>query len=356
MNLNISWINSESTYIVAPKKKKKKKKSVEYALYDLEGKQIIKSGTGVSNIFAPSEGIAVVTKNESIGFYDLNNHSFTPADDSRVYLPFKDGFSMSYDSKSKSDFYIVDKKGNKVSENYDEIAIASNRFIVRKSGNYGLITKQGQEIVPTECLGVMDANKGLFGIKTGNGKFGYIDENGNTVVPFAYDGGSAFVGDYAVVSKTPEGTFAKKSGIIDKENTIIIPLNYSKVCGYVDDSGKLQVWVADNGNYSEVDNASFKSAMSPRLIPTDYVDMKTTEIGIVVKNTNGAYGLIRNGENVIPCSVANEELVSKVYTFMTSRNIAKVNAIDAYRIAAWTNDARNTFSIKDTISDNIWDF
>ena len=41
---------------------------------------------------------------------------------------------------------------------------------------------------------------------------------------------------------------------------------------------------------------------------------------------------------------------------MASRNVAEVSAVDARRIAAWTNDARNTFKLKDTIGDNIWDF
>lgn len=356
MKFNISWINTEHPYVVSPKVANKKKRTMEYTLYNLDGQQLIGSGSGISNIYAPSEGIAVVYKNESMGFYDLNSQSFTPTNNSRMYLPVKDGHSMSYNSKTNSDFYVVDKKGSKVSGNYDAISIAESRYIVRKGNTYGLITKQGKEIVPTECLNVIDANSGLFGIKASNGKFGYVDENGKTIIPLVYDDGSAFVGNYAVVSKAPEGSLVKKSGVIDKSNNIVIPLCYDKVCGYVDNDGRLQVWVADGETYSKVDNSSIGDATSLRLSATDYTDMQNTAIGVVVKNTKGLYGLLQNGKTVIPCSVANEELVGRVFQFMASRNVAEVSAVDARRIAAWTNDARNTFKLKDTIGDNVWDF
>ena len=356
MNFSISWINTEHPYVVGPKVANKKKGIMEYTLYNLDGQQLIGPGSGISNMCVPSESVAVAYKNESMGFYDLNSQSFTPTNNSRMYLPFKEGYSMSYDSKTQCEFYVVDKKGNKVSGNYDGISIAENRFLVRRGNSYGLITKQGKEIVPTECINIIDANSGLFGIKASNGKFGYVDENGNTVIPLVYDDGGAFVGNYAVVAKAPEGSFAKKCGVIDKKNNVIIPLNYNKVCGYVDNDGKLQAWVAKGDNYSKVDNFIPGDSASLILSATDYIDMQNTAMGIVVKNSKGLYGFLQNGKAVVPCSVADEELASRVYNFITSRNVTEVSGVDARRIAAWTNDSRNSFKLKDTIGDNVWDF
>ncbi len=357
MSFGISWINSEHPYVVTVKQSgTKKKQTFSYALYDLDGQQIVGPEAGLSRICVPSEGVAIAYKNDMVGFYDISSQAFSPLDDSRVYLPLREGYSMSYDPKTNSDLYLIDKNGNKVSDSYDGIEIAENRYVVRKGNNYGLITRQGKAVVPVECISVMDANSGFFGVKASNGKFGYVDEDGNTIIPFVYDSGSAFVGDYAVVTQTPEGSFGKKSGIIDKKNNVIVPLNYNKVYGYVDNDGKLQVWVAENDNYSKVENFSLNSTSEPKLTATDYTEMKNTSIGTVVENDKGLYGLFRNGTIVIPCSLGSEELVGKVYDYMASHNMAEVSAADARKIAAWTNDKRNSFKLADTIGDNIWDF
>lgn len=356
MNSNFSWINSEHPYVVASKVSRNTSLKWEYALYDLKGGKIIAFGADLNNIFAPSEGVAVVYKNRKKGFFDLSTQTFTPTDNARTYYPMKEGHSMSYVSNARNDYYVVDKNGNKVSEDYDGIMLAGSRIIVRKGSDYGLITRQGKNIIPVECLSIVDANDGLFGVKASNEKFGYVDEDGNTIIPFDYDGGTPFIGNYAIVAKTAEGSPARKSGIIDKGNNVVVPLNYNKVCGYVDDNGKLQVWVAEDGNYSKVDESSLNGTSTPELSATNYTEMKTTGFGIVVKDANGYYGLLQNGKNVIPCSVPGEELVGKVFNVMTSLNMKEVSAVEAHRIVAWVNDARNSFKIGDTIDDNIWDF
>lgn len=351
MNFNITWINSSHPYVTTVKKSKDKKIDAEFIIYDLEGKQINKLGSGLTNVMVPSDGIAVAYDGKRLGFFDLNSQTFTPANNSRTYLPFKDGYSMSYNSKSNKDFYIVDKKNEKVSEVYDNLQLANDRYIVQHGDSFGIISKQGKSIVPVRCLQVFDANSGLFGVKNAKGKFGYVDKDGKTVVPMSYDNGLAFTGDYAIV------TLNKKSGIINKDNKIIVPLKYNKVCSYVDNGGKLSVWVADNGNYSYVEKTSAKrSKKGQKLTPTEYTEMKLSDLGIVVKNSSNMYGLIHDGKEAIPCVIKDEELLSKVYEVMTQHNMTEVTEVEAHRIAAWTNEARNTYKLSDTIDDNIWDF
>lgn len=206
MNFNITWINSSHPYVTTVKKSKDKKIDAEFIIYDLEGKQINKLGSGLTNVMVPSDGIAVAYDGKRLGFFDLNSQTFTPANNSRTYLPFKDGYSMSYNSKSNKDFYIVDKKNEKVSEVYDNLQLANDRYIVQHGDSFGIISKQGKSIVPVRCLQVFDANSGLFGVKNAKGKFGYVDKDGKTVVPMSYDNGLAFTGDYAIVTlnKNPE--------------------------------------------------------------------------------------------------------------------------------------------------------
>ena len=60
-------------------------------------------------------------------------------------------------------------------------------------------------------------------------KWGFIDKDGNTVIPFEYDFAERFYGDYAVVSKD------EKYGIINRNNEIIVPFSYKKMSSHISD-------------------------------------------------------------------------------------------------------------------------
>lgn len=70
------------------------------------------------------------------------------------------------------------------------------------------------------------------------GKWGYIDKEDHTVIPFIYDTAASFSGDYAVVSK--DG----KYGVIDRKNNTVVPFTEAVIYDSV-----------DNGLYVSVDAA-----------------------------------------------------------------------------------------------------
>lgn len=343
MNFNITWINSPHPYVATVINNRKV--SAEFIVYDLNGNRLIEPGTEITDMSVPSDGVAIVYKDKNIGFYDLNTKTFTPADNARMYLPFKEGYSMTYNKNTKKDFYLVDKNNIKVSENYDSISLVRDRFIVVSSNRFGLISKQGKNILPLGYQNIFQADSTLFGVKNAEGKFGYVDVEGKTVVPMIYEDGTAFTGNYAVVK------LKGKSGVINKNNKVIVPIKYNNVCCYTNSEGKLQVWVSDGGTYSYLDRSA-----GNKLAATEYTEMRLTDLGIVVKNASGLFGLLHDGKNTIPCSVTNEELLGKIYQVMQEHKLTEVTDVEAHRIAAWTNDARNSYSLSDTIDNNIWDF
>ncbi|MCD7714394.1 MAG: WG repeat-containing protein [Prevotella sp.] len=353
-----SWLNSERPYIVSTVLSNK---TWLFLLYDLDGNQLIGPGAELTDMLAPSEGIALVAKgtgkNKILGLYNLGSQEFIPLDNSRGYYSVKEGHSLTYDPKTKSDYYLVDEKGEKVSDSYDEVTDVDHLLIVRKGEKYGLITRAGKEIVPVECLSVIDADNGsLFGVRTKEEKFGYVDEKGDTIIPFDYALGSKFDDNYAMVVKKLEDSTIK-AGMIDKENNTIVPFKYNSICFDVDNNGKLHEWVVEkDGNFSKIDMSSHNGTSDPKLIETEYANMMNVRNGIAVKNAQGLFGLIKNGEEVIPCSVASKELVDKVYDFMASHDMTEVSAVNAHKIAVWTNDKRNTYKLGDTIDNDIWDF
>lgn len=349
MTFSSSWVNSTHPYIAALKTTIQKKNTInEIGVFDIDGKEVIPFTAGLSYTFVPSEGIAVAYRGNQCGFYNINSKTFTPVD-KRTYLPFRNGLSLSY-STNNDDFYLVDMNGNRKSERYDAVSLTKNRYIVKKGVNFGLISLTGDEIIPVECMELRDANDGIFAVRDNTGAFGYLDQNGNVVIPFEYADGSNFVNGYAITSKKIPGSIKRMSGIINLKNEIIVPQEYEKVVEGIDQNGNLCVWVKKDGvfNLYNMSNAC--------LTPTGYVDMDMTAFGTITKNKHGNYGLIVGSEEIIPCSLGEEEAIWNLYSYMIANNIHSVSSSEARSIAIRLNPNRNKFKLNEKISENYWDF
>lgn len=349
MTFSSSWVNSNQPYIAAQKLLKQKKNTTKvFGIYDITGKEIIPFDAGITYCFVPSEGIAVAYRNNQCGFYNIDSKTFSPVEN-RIYLPFKKGLSLSY-SNNNDDFYLVDKNGNRKSDRYDGIIPVGEQYIVKKGNNQGLISLTGKEIIPVECMEVRDANNGLFVVRDFSGAVGYVDSEGNTVIPFDYSDGSSYVNNIAIVSKKVPGTFKKSYGIINRNNEEIVPIKYEKTVAGFDQNGNLCVWVKDNGVFYEY-NLNKKT-----LTPTNYSDMDVAPFGTIIKNNVGTYGLIVNNKEVIPCSLEDADAVGNIWYFMLSNNIPTVTASEARSLSIKQNPDRNKFKLGEKIAPAYWDF
>ena len=73
----------------------------------------------------------------------------------------------------------------------EKFNINSGEFALVKNiaGSYGLINKEGKEVVKTIYENIADfgkIEKGLALVKSITGTYGFIDKNGNEVVPVVY--------------------------------------------------------------------------------------------------------------------------------------------------------------------------
>lgn len=348
MTFGSSWVNSEHPYIAAQKVTKQKKNYVkELGIFDIDGKEVIPFSAGLTYSFVPQEGIAVAYRDKQCGFYDINAKTFTPVEN-RTYLPFKNGRSLSY--VDNSDFYLVDANGNRKSDKYDAVFVAKDRVIVSKGSKQGLITFSGEEIIPVECMEVRDANDGIYAVRDNSGTFGYIDQDGSVVIPIEYADGSNFINGYAVVSKKIPGTMKRVMGVINLKNEVIVPLEYEKTIASIGKDGKLNVWVKKDGVFNLYDLST------SQLSPTIYVDMDMSSYGTITKNVQGNLGLIVGDEEIIPCSLGDEDAIVNLYSYMLANNIPAVSSSEARSIAIRLNPDRNKFKISEKIGENFWDF
>ena len=98
-------------------------------------------------------------------------------------------------------------------------------------GGYYLVSETRDKIIYAPL------RDGLFSVKRGN-KYGYIDADGNTVIPFEWDEAFDFSEGLAGVCKND------KWGYIDTTGSIVIPLEYERTgyfsegMGYIKDKGK----------------------------------------------------------------------------------------------------------------------
>lgn len=150
---------------------------------------------------------------------------------------------------------IVEKKGEdkietkSFSSKYDKVREFSEGLaVVELDGLYGIIDKNGKEIVPALYQEIKDFSEGLAVVKL-NDKYGFINRAGKLVIPLKYNSAESFSNgkayvkyanknmyisvageEYEQIGDFSEGLAVVKSngkyGFIDKTGKEVIPLKY----------------------------------------------------------------------------------------------------------------------------------
>lgn len=136
----------------------------------------------------------------------------------------------------------------------------------------GYMDMEGNIVVPAIYNSVWAFSEGLAAVKNQAGRVGFIDSTNATVIPFDYEDAVSFYDGYAAVKK--DG----KWGYVDKNGNTVIPFEYDDAFG----AGNRLFTVGKNGKYGIVDNGN------RIVVPLEYDDISSVENGI-------AYG-IKNGD------------------------------------------------------------
>ena len=90
---------------------------------------------------------------------------------------------------------------------------------VKKDGKWGFINSTGATVIPFKYEEAGYFHEGLVAVKLG-GKYGYISKAGAAVIPFKYDDAVEFHGGLAYVE------LGGKAGFINKTGVAVIPIKY----------------------------------------------------------------------------------------------------------------------------------
>jgi hypothetical protein len=157
-----------------------------------------------------------------------------------------------YINKSGKDFGTLDDAGSSYKNFFKEgYAVYENTV-----QSYGLIDKTGKVLKTIDdCDGIYTFSDGIAGYKCkSSGKYGFLDLNGNKIIPCEYDGFTGFTEGISKVDKKTDGK--TRSGYIDNQGNILVPIVYENVYGFRNGWGLIKkdsnyFFVDRNGNLKD---------------------------------------------------------------------------------------------------------
>src|SRR4051812_6367475 len=107
---------------------------------------------------------------------------------------------------------------------YDKLGrrFSDNLLLVSQNGKWGFVNKSGQTIVPLTYEDAQSFTEERAAVKV-NGKWGFIDPNGNVKIPPAYDEAGPFAG------RLSEVRLNRKEGFIDINGKAVTEIKYDDI-------------------------------------------------------------------------------------------------------------------------------
>lgn len=234
---------------------------------------------------------------------------------------FQNGLAIAskYTEDGEYKYGVVDEEGVVyIPVNYDEISLfkegsnyRDNVYKCQRNGKLGLVNSQDITLLQCEYSSIKHSGEYVYLIK--NGKNGYAELKGTdevkSLIPCIYDKLESYSKNAPM-----RATYNGKEGMIDGNNKIIIPFEYSNIGKFYNVGAYNMAWVEKDGKYGiynidgtviqpwDIEKAYVMNENSGTTYLTfdDFPDPSTPYIHIVV---NGMTGVLsgKTYKTVIPC-------------------------------------------------------
>ncbi len=259
--------------------------------------------------------------------------------------PFKNGVAVIINDGIQ---YLINTNGDKISADYNLILPPKeDTYIVKRDGSYGLVNKDGTEIISPSYNSLLPINENLICAQQNpNGTFGYLNSRGQYVIASKYLDAKSFNNGAALV-KTENGW-----GEINNNGQNIIKCQWEDI----------KPRSMNNPTYSWVKRSNLWYGLDiseNKLITKGYTDAYNFnhENIAFVCNDNNLFGAINASDNlIIPCQLSNVFMAEKCYKMMKDNNQSSMQEVDVYRFNLMFDNHRNEFRLTEKITDNLWDF
>ena len=172
-----------------------------------------------TGVFQYTEGKAIIYRNDSVGFINYKG-VLTIMPTLKSLQPFQNGIAEAHTRKDIPCFIDTTGKIVKMFPNYQFIINFDNEPFTEfwhKNGKFGLMDKTFKEVIPAKYTEARFFKQGLFLVKLGE-KWGAVDQNDKTVIPFIYDR-MEYMDDAGRIMASK----GKGWGFIDKDEKVIVP-------------------------------------------------------------------------------------------------------------------------------------
>ena len=262
-------------------------------------------------IISYAQSIADLTKKAEIEKNPLHIYSSIGFYHNDLYIVRKDN-----DKEGTYAYGVVDNDGTVyIPVEYDQIEFEKegreykdNIYKCKKKEKWGLVSSTNGILLPCEYSSL--EGNGIWRTCK-SGKYGYVQLNATssitTLIPCIYES----LGKYSADSYI-RATLKGKKGMIDSQNKIIIPFEYSKVGNpchtsngnsivWVEKDGKLGIYNDDGKELQPCDIDKAYILTEYNSIELSYTDCPSTDYIYIVRN--GLTGLISGStfETIIPC-------------------------------------------------------
>lgn len=159
----------------------------------------------------------------------------------------KNGPSFAGIVNRNNEVVISEKEYSQIGPYYNGLAMAQNR----KTKKFGFVDRQGNEVIPCTWRSVGPFSEYMACVQNDNRRCGYIDVTGRTVIPCIWEEGWPF---HVGLARVQEG---RRIGMIDQYGKLVIPCVWKAMgdfyeglagvkddsgkCGYVDKTGKVVI-------------------------------------------------------------------------------------------------------------------
>lgn len=183
-----------------------------------------------------AEGLAPVRKNGRMGYIDKSFKDVIP-------YKFKSAGRF-YDGRARvylfnGHHYYIDSAGKILFPEGGEFS--EGKAFLKRRGKYGFIDTNGRTIVPFVYQNANHFGDGLGGVKL-NGKWGFVNEKGKLVISPQFEAVSVFAEGLAAVK------IKGKWGFVDKDGKVVIPPQFDEWTYYFE-NGLCEVHVGNKAGY-----------------------------------------------------------------------------------------------------------
>ena len=325
-----------------------KKEGHKNCVVDRTGKVIIEEGE-YDHVFYPEEGFAIIKEKTSFNYLNVASGKKLLEKNVAEAWAFKNGRAVIKDGS----YFMIDNTGKKTTPAYTKIYPEKGGvYIVKSQNKYGLLDKNGTEILRPEHASIYPYSHGLLRMQEQeDGTIGFIDTTGKYVVESKYINAQSFRFGYASV-KSADGW-----GEIDPTGKEIVKCRWNNSYDKTAENPRY-LWVqkAKGEKWYCLDMTTDSIAFDTGYDKCSNFDRYIEGIAIVGTDKDHLGCIDTTGKVIIPLEMSSNDMVTKAYQMFIESGKDEWGEIDSYRFKIYYNDERNGYSLSDTIDNSLWDF